>query len=55
MPPPPSTGAWLLYCAPPWGPWYLDPRHGAHSSALRRHKEGMKVQQLKEVVCLEGC
>lgn len=45
--------AWFLCFAPPSGPWYLHPRHEAHSSALRRHEEGLKVQQLEEVVCLE--
>lgn len=36
-----------------WGPWYLHPRHEAHGSALGRHEEGLEVQQLEEVVCLE--
>lgn len=50
---PQPAQACLLYFALPLGPWYLHPRHRAHSSALRRHEEGLKVQQLEEVVCLE--
>lgn len=50
----PSASPACPSMAPPsWGPWYLHPRHGAHGSALGRHEEGLKVQQLEEVVCLE--
>lgn len=51
--PPRPARAWLLRLAPPLGPSYLHPRHGAYSSAPRCHREGLKVQQLEEVVCLE--
>jgi hypothetical protein len=37
----------------PQRPWYLHPGHKAHSSAPRRHEEQLKVQQLKQVVCLQ--
>lgn len=53
-PPPQPARTWLLCFAPPWGPWYLHPRHVAHGSALGRHEEGLKVQQLEEVMCLEA-
>lgn len=48
-------GIWcphLLGVAQPSRPQYLHPGHRAHSSASGRHEQRLKVQQLKEVVCL---
>lgn len=50
---PSAAQAWLLPFVSSLRPRYLHPRNEAHSSALRRHEEGLKIQQLEEVVCLE--